>query len=199
MSLVNKIPDEMIRVSSGPLIEVDIRYASENNFTGRNLYGDFTECYLHREAHAKFQAAQEILVRRKPGYKFLVFDALRPRSVQYVLWDYVKGTSQEKYIANPDEGSVHNYGFAIDLSLMDDSDREVDMGTIFDFFGDLAEPQHEARFFAEGLLTDAHLENRRLLRSVMEEAGFRYNPYEWWHFDALSRKEIRAGGYSIID
>lgn len=190
---------EMIDFSRDPLVQLDIRYASENNFTGRNLYGSFQSGFLHPEAAVKFRRAQAVLAQTKPGYKFLVFDCLRPRSIQRMLWDVVKGTPQEKYVANPDEGSIHNYGFAIDLSLVDEAGRELDMGTPYDYFGDLAEPAHERRFLEEGLLTEIQNGNRLLLRQVMTAAGFTQLPFEWWHYDGLSLGEIKKRGYKIVE
>jgi D-alanyl-D-alanine dipeptidase len=92
--------------------------------------------------------------------------------------------AQRLYVADPKIGSIHNYGFAVDLTLADAAGREVDMGTGFDDFTPLSEPRLEERFLAEGRLSDDQVTNRRLLRGVMEEAGFRHLPLEWWHFDA---------------
>lgn len=102
-----------------------------------------------------------------------VFDGLRPREVQQRLWDRVKGTEKQSYVADPQKGSVHNYGFAVDLSLQDEQGKEVDMGTPFDSFEPLAQPKLEERFLREGKLSPTHVDHRRLLRDVMESAGFK--------------------------
>lgn len=187
-------------VALGPAdgVAVDLRYATANNFVGRNMYGEFRTAYLHRVAAAKLLAAAAGLKRLKPDYRLVIFDALRPRSVQQILWDHVKGTDGQNYVANPAGGSVHNYGFAVDLSILDGAGRELDMGTPFDDFTELAKPRLEARFLAEGRLTAAQVANRHLLRGVMEEAGFTQLPIEWWHFDAMRKAEIKAR-YRIVE
>ncbi len=179
-------------VSTIPGVVVDLRYASTNNFTGKNVYGDFRTAYLHEIAHAKLFKAAERLSELKPGFTLVVFDTLRPAWAQEILFSHVAGTPQEPYIANPKEGSVHSYGFAVDLSILDDRNMELDMGTGFDDFSELSEPQLEEKFEKEGRLSSAHLANRGLLREVMTYAGFIQAPNEWWHFDALALHEIKG-------
>lgn len=179
-------------------VVIDLRYASTNNFMGENVYGDFNIPYLHQEAALKFKKAIENLKMERPGWKFLIFDALRPRRMQRKLWSYVKDTPQEKYVANPDKGSVHNYGFALDLTLISELGQEVDMGTPFDSFEDKAQPQLEQQFLKEKLLTEAQFENRQLLRKVMVQAGFTQLPHEWWHYNGLSIEELKQN-YKIVE
>ena len=81
---------EFVDLSKHPLVQLDIRYATTGNFTGKNLYGTWKKCYLPAEAAKKFERAASELRTKKLGWKFLVFDCLRPRSVQRVLWDVVK-------------------------------------------------------------------------------------------------------------
>lgn len=181
-----------------PDVKIDLRYAGLNNFAGINFYGEFNRAFLHRVTREKFEHARSELARLKPGYRFVIFDALRPRSVQQRLWDLVVGTEGEKYFANPKLGSLHSFGFAIDLSLLDDRGRELDMGAGFDDFREIAQPRYEEKFILSGELTMAHVANRRLLRSVMESAGFIQLPNEWWHFDALPKSEVRAS-YTMVD
>lgn len=177
--------DDFREVTAADGVVVDLRYAGTNNFTGENLYGPFNRLFLHKRAADKLKAAAALLKHEHHGFKFIIFDGLRPRSVQYVLWQKVAGTPQEKYVADPKKGSIHNYGLAIDLSVVDEKGRELDMGTGFDSFTPLAEPQLEAQKLASGELTQAQLDNRMILRRAMEEAGFKVLPDEWWHFDAL--------------
>ena len=172
-------------------VAISLRYASSDNFLKRDLYGAFNRAFLHRIAAEKLRQAGADLTREKPGWKILVFDALRPRAVQRVLWDAVKGTPLQPYVANPQNGSIHNFGLAVDVTLVDDAGREIDMGTPYDAFGALAQPALEDRFLKEGKLTAAHLENRRLLRRIMTGAGFIQLPLEWWHYDALPQSEVR--------
>jgi len=179
-------------------IAIDLRYATTNNFVGENLYGSFNRAFLRRTAAEKLSRAVENLRKVNPKYRFVIFDALRPRSVQTILWDKVKGTDRQKYVANPKSGSIHNFGFAVDLSVLDEDGRELDMGTPFDAFTPLAEPRKEREFAAEEKLTTAQLKNRKILRRAMEEAGFHQLPDEWWHFDALPASEVR-GKYQIVE
>jgi L,D-peptidoglycan transpeptidase YkuD (ErfK/YbiS/YcfS/YnhG family) len=101
-------------------------------------------------------------------------------------------------VADPEEGSIHNFGAAVDCSIVDDRSNLLDMGTPFDYFGELAEPRHEKRLLNEGMLTKKHIENRQLLRDVMKEAGFQGIEDEWWHFNAFSLDEIKHR-YKIVE
>ncbi len=193
---ISKNPD-FVELFSGQRIQLDIRYATSNNFVGRAVYPS-ARTYLHRDASAKFQSALNELERTNPGYKFNIFDGLRPRSVQWVLWNAVKGTANQKYVANPVRGSVHNYGFALDVSIADAHGNELDMGTGFDDFTALSEPQNEDVNVRLGKLTHAQLNNRLLLRRIMTHAGFHPLATEWWHFDALDRAELNKN-YKIIE
>jgi D-alanyl-D-alanine dipeptidase len=163
-----------------------------------NVYGDFKTSYLHEIAAAKLREAAKLLHEAKPGYKFLVLDALRPRSAQRKLFAKVKDTPQQKYVADPDKGSVHNYGFAVDLTVIDQRRKELDMGSGFDDFRELSEPSKEDEFFKQGLLTKQHIDNRNLLRRSMVRAGFLTIPHEWWHFNALPLEEIKQK-YQIVE
>jgi D-alanyl-D-alanine dipeptidase len=189
---------DFVEIQPSPAVDIDLRYASQNNFTGKNLYGIFNKAYLHHIAGEKLSEAIKTLENLKPGYRLVIYDALRPRSVQKILWDYVKGTEKESYVANPKGGSIHNFGFAVDLSLLDTKGKEVDMGTYFDEFSPLSQPQLEEKFLREGKLSQEALDNRHLLRKIMESAGFIQLPIEWWHFDALPKKEVKEK-YKIIE
>ncbi len=170
---------------------VDLKYAQPDNFMGADVYGPFKRAFLHREAAEKLERAAKVLKRLQPDWRFLVFDALRPRSIQRVLWDHVKGTEEERYVANPDRGSVHNFGFAIDLTLEDEFGQEVPMGSSFDAFVPLSQPKLEDQHLASGLLKREYYRHRLILREAMEVAGFIPLAHEWWHFDALPGDEVR--------
>jgi len=189
---------EFVDLSTIPGIVVDLKYATTDNFMKENLYGDFRTAFLHRIAAEKLRVASAALRQLKPGWKLLVFDALRPRSVQRKLWDKVRGTAQQPYVANPEKGSIHNFGFAVDLSLIDEDRKAVDMGSKFDDFSKLSEPGLEEEFLKAGKLNAAQVSNRRILRKVMTEAGFQQQPNEWWHYDALPAREVRVK-YSIVE
>jgi len=189
---------EFVDISAIPGVRIDLRYASTNNFLGVNLYGSFTTPYLHRKAAEKLAKAAALLQQEKPGWSLLVLDALRPRSVQRIFWAKVKGTPAQIYVADPDLGSIHNYGFAVDITLADANGKEVDMGTPHDSFDSLAQPQLEEKYLAAGRLTRQQYANRLVLRDAMTKAGFIQLPFEWWHYDALPRSEIE-GGYRIVE
>jgi len=189
---------DFVDISTIPGVRIELRYATTNNFLGVNVYGSFHTAYLHRRAAEMLRKAAEQLQKDKPGWSLLVFDALRPRSVQRIFWAKVKGTPQEMYVADPEAGSIHNYGFAVDLTLLDAQGKEVDMGTPFDSFDPLAQPQLEERFLIAGKLSGEQVANRKVLRAAMTKAGFIQLPVEWWHFDALTRVEIQ-GQYKIVE
>lgn len=189
---------DFVDVSAWPRVHTNLRYATDHNFLKTNIYGDFNRCFLHRVAADKLGKAAALLAGQKPGWKFLVFDCLRPRSIQEKLYAVVAGTAQQAYVANPRSGSIHNFGLAIDLSLQDQDGREVDMGTAFDDFSSLSEPRLEKKFLAEGRLSRQQHENRLLLRGIMEGAGFIQLANEWWHYDALPKTRVRAN-YKIVE
>lgn len=189
---------DFVDVSAFPNVHTVLRYASNDNFLKKNVYGDFHDCFLHRVAAEKFREAVTLLGQEHPGWKFRVFDCLRPRSIQKKFYAVVKGTPQQPYVANPRTGSIHNYGFAIDLSLEDASGAELDMGTGFDDFTRLAEPRREAQYLASGKLSRRQVDNRRILRGIMQRAGFTQLPNEWWHYDALPKQEVRSR-YRIVE
>ncbi len=179
-------------------ILVNLVYSTTNNFLDEDVYGDLQTFYLRKEAAEKLDKAQNLLEKRKKGFKLIVYDGLRPRDVQYKMWHIVKDTAQQEYVADPEEGSIHNFGAAVDLSIVDDRGNLLDMGTPFDYFGDLAQPGYEKRFLKEGRLTKKHIANRKLLREVMEEAGFEGIKDEWWHFNAFPPVEVMSR-YKIIE
>ncbi len=179
---------------------LDIKYATEDNFFGKKVY-EHARCLLRPEVSAMVVKAQKYLDAHHAGYALLFKDCYRPNHVQHVLWDAVKGTSKAAYVANPNTktGSIHSYGAAVDLTLVDASGKEVDMGTPYDHLGKLAEPRHEARFVREGKLTKAQVANRKILRDAMTKGGgFVIIRNEWWHFNAAPSKVIRKK-YTRLD
>ena len=183
---------EFVDLTTLPNVLVDLRYGTKRNLLNRDVYGGFQRALLHKTAAAKFTGASRLLASLHPRFKFLVFDALRPQTAQVQFWELVKGTPQEPFFADPAKGSIHSYGFAIDVGLASANGEEVDMGTPFDDLTELAGPENEADLLAAGRLTHAQLDNRRVLRLVMESAGFLQLPHEWWHYDALLSAEVRA-------
>ncbi|QYG00291.1 MULTISPECIES: M15 family metallopeptidase [Massilia] len=173
-------------------IDVDLRYATANNFVGRDLYSPYDCAWLHVEAAAALERAVAWLAVHAPGLKPLVLDALRPQRVQQQLWDALEGTDLRLYLADPARGSIHSYGMALDITLLDADGVELDMGTGFDDMTELSHPALEEGFLLAGQLTEQQLANRRLLREAMLQAGFLGIKTEWWHFDCGDRDLVRA-------
>ena len=173
-------------------IQVQMMYSTPENFLEQDVYGEFDACYLQPVVARMLAVAQDSVQAQDPHLSLLVFDCVRPRSVQKQMWEIVKGTPQQPYVAAPGGGgSMHNYGAAVDLGLVHRDTGLVDMGTPFDFFGDLAQPRYEMKFKEAGQLTTAQLQNRWLLRRAMRSAGFHMIMSEWWHFNGFSREETR--------
>lgn len=181
-------------------ILVDLRYSTTNNFVGVDVYGALDHAYLQAEPARRLAEANTYLKERNSDYTLYIFDAVRPRRVQQILWDTLDYPEKEKpkYVANPQEGSIHNYGAAVDLTIADAEGHPLDMGTGFDYFGVLAYPTKEEEMLAQGNLTEEQIANRRLLREVMTQAGFTPIQTEWWHFNALSREEADRK-YGIVE
>jgi D-alanyl-D-alanine dipeptidase len=172
-------------------IAIDLRYATANNFVGRDLYSPFDCAWLHVQAAEALEKVVAWLRARRPGCTPLVLDALRPQRVQQQLWDALEGTDLQMYLANPVRGSIHSYGMALDITILDEQGRELDMGTGFDDMTELSHPALEDAHLAGGQLTEQQLANRLLLREAMNHAGFVGIRTEWWHFDCGDRDLVR--------
>ena len=172
-------------------ILVSLMYARSDNFTGKLLYNDLREAYLHKDAIAPLLKAQRLLHEVQPDYNLIIFDAARPMHVQQQMWDVVKGTRQQIYVSNPARGGgLHNYGLAVDISIVNTQGDTIPMGTKVDHLGREAHTDYTA-------ISPEALQNRRLLIHVMREASFRSLPTEWWHFNLVSRNEARQK-YKVI-
>jgi len=163
-----------------PDIELDIRYATTNNFTGEILDGYYApRAFLLKEAAAALKNVQASL--KKKGYSLKVFDAYRPMRAEAHMnrWAIRNGRAdlvEDGFLptVNPNKLHSHSCGNAIDVTIVDARGRELDMGTDFDYFGKEAWTQNA---------TGAVLENRLFLKREMEQEGFKGYPYEWWHFN----------------
>lgn len=182
---------EFVRLQDVPGISVDLRYASANNFVGRVLYADLDCAWVHRDAAAALAQASAWLLRTHPDLRLLVLDALRPHRIQEELWQHLEGTDLRQYLADPARGSVHSFGLAVDVTLVDAQGGELDMGTGFDDLSELSHPDLEELHLRQGRLTPTQIANRQALRSAMCENGFRGIHSEWWHFDFGDREAIR--------
>jgi D-alanyl-D-alanine dipeptidase len=178
-------------------IRVVLPYASDDNFTGQTLYESSQHAYLQPDIAAMLAKASQLLQERHPQYRLLVLDAARPLSVQRKMWNIVKGTSKNIYVANPAKTGLHNYGAAVDVTITNNLGTALDMGTPYDFFGIEAQPDKENQLLKQGKLTQIQLHNRLLLRNIMNQAGFITYQREWWHFNACSLAEAKAK-YNVI-
>ena len=182
---------EFLPLLSLPGVAVDLRYATPDNFVGRNVYGGLDCAYLRREAAEALGRAVDWLARHQRGVQLVVLDALRPQRVQEALWSELEGTPLTKYLAHPARRSIHSFGMAVDVTLLDAQGRELDMGTGFDEMTPASHPEFEAEQLAQGGLTAAQLTHRGWLRAAMRFAGFQTIPTEWWHFDFGDRELVR--------
>lgn len=163
--------DSLVRVQDYiPDILTDLKYASEDNFTGQRIY-DFTEAYLRYGTIEKLKKAQEAV--KEYGMLLKIWDAYRPVSAQFKLWDICP---DPVYVANPNKGfSSHSRGNTVDITLVREDGTEVEMPTGFDDFSLMAD-----RDYSDCAAEAA--ENARLLERIMKECGFKPYSGEWWHF-----------------
>ena len=172
-------------------IAVDLRYATPDNFVGRDLYSPFDCAWLHRDAASALECAVAWLAVHRTDHHLLVLDALRPQRVQQQLWDALQGTELLGYIAEPSRGSIHSFGMALDITIVGPDGRELDMGTGFDDLSERSHPALELAMLERGEITQQQVDNRRLLRDAMFQAGFFGINSEWWHFDCGDRVLVR--------
>ena len=175
-------------------IQVSLMYSRADNFTGKVLYTDLREAYLHPKAAAALAKAQQALKKLRPELSLKVYDATRPMSVQQKMWNTVAGTKKSIYVSNPrNGGGMHNYGLAVDITLCKAATGDtLDMGTKVDYLGSYAHIDNEAGLVSKHIITKEAKQNRELLRKVMTEAGFKPLKTEWWHFNLVSRAEAKA-------
>lgn len=171
--LLDSIMVEAVKLD--PSLMLDLRYATANNVTGEPIY-DCARCYLREEVAEALIRVQQYLQPKGLGLK--LFDCYRPHSVQQKLWNKVP---DKNYVTDPSRGSMHNRGLAVDLTLVDSTGAELDMGTSFDHFG------REANHYYSKLSPEA-VKNRALLREAMKKGGFMVISAEWWHYSYRGRK-----------
>jgi D-alanyl-D-alanine dipeptidase len=166
-----------------PALILDLRYTTRNNFMHQRLYKSTHTTYLRLPAVIALKKIIAELHNKNLTIK--IFDAYRPYSVTEKMWEQVKDT---RYAADPSVGSGHNRGIAVDLTLVNlSSKKELPMGTGFDNFSDTAHTD-----FMQ--LPPGVLQNRRLLKSIMEKYGLEGLDTEWWHFSLN-----RAKSYELLD
>ncbi|MBA7706668.1 D-alanyl-D-alanine dipeptidase [subsurface metagenome] len=180
-------------------IEVDLVNSDEGkNYFRENLYSELQIAYLRREVALKLSQAQKILKSKNPDFSLLIMDAARPRSVSLKMFNKMKGTRFEKYVTDPGKGSMHNYGIAVDITIVDGSNKELDMGFSPFYKSRVALTIQYLLYKKDRKLTEEHSKNRRLLVEVMTSAGFIPLNFEWWHFNGLL-KDVARERYNIIE
>ena len=162
-----------------PTIRVELRYAAAGNITGHALYSPSTPALVRPETAARLATAQAYL--RSRGYGLKVWDAYRPLAAQIELWSK---SHNGAYVADPDsgDGSLHTWGVAVDVTLVDDQGRELPMPTKFDEFSSAARLHYHGN-------DPAVLHNLKLLQAAMRKGGFYGMRTEWWHFVAYDWKK----------
>jgi D-alanyl-D-alanine dipeptidase len=154
-------------------IKLDIRYARTDNFVGKIVYPEARAFLQRPAAEAVVKVHKEL---KKNGLGLVVFDGYRPWRITKLFWE-VTPEDKRKFVANPEKGSKHNRGCAVDLSIYDLKTRKLlDMPSDFDEFTERASPDYKGG-------TAQQTKNRDLLRKMMEAEGFTVNANEWWHFD----------------
>lgn len=183
-----------------PDILVDLKYSTTDNFMEQDVYGHMTRAYLQPDVVASLKICQAKLKEIDSSLTLLVYDAVRPRSVQQLMWDVLDMPTHEKtkFVSNPANGSVHNYGAAVDLTIAKTDGTPLDMGAGYDDIRKIAYPRHEQAYLDSGLLTQEHIKNRELLRDVMRSGGFHGISTEWWHFNRHSRSKAQTM-YKILE
>jgi D-alanyl-D-alanine dipeptidase len=158
-------------------VDLDLAYATPNNFTGKPIYRR-AAAYLHPVAAEHL--ARAIDLARPLGLRFRIFDAFRPSEAQWVMWTH---TPDPNFLADPRRGSPHSRGVAVDLTLVDRDGVELDMGTGFDAFtprsyhGDLS-------------ISETAQRNRLLLLGLMTSAGWDFYRNEWWHYQLFDARRF---------
>src|SRR5262249_20202995 len=166
-----------------PALRLDIRYATTNNFMHRPMYAQ-ARAFLQRPAADALLRAHRSL--QPKSYGLLIFDGYRPWAVTKKFWDAATPAQRAvEFVANPQRGSRHNRGCAVDLTLYDlKTGREVEMPSAYDEFSERAYPNYTGG-------SEEARARRDLLRAAMEAQGFTVFPVEWWHFDYRDWQEYR--------
>jgi D-alanyl-D-alanine dipeptidase len=168
-----RAPDLVDLTSLDPSIKLDVRYATSNNFLGTPFYSSARAFLQRPAAEALLRVHRDLKVR---GYRLLIHDAYRPWHVTRMFWDATPASGRA-FVADPAQGSKHNRGCAVDLTLYDlKTGAPVPMVGGYDEFSARSSPDYPGG-------TSLQRWHRDLLRRSMEDQGFTVNEVEWWHFD----------------
>ena len=170
----------------------------EKNFFHEDFYAGLNVAYLRESVALKLSRAQQILKQEQPNYSLQILDAARPRSVSQAMYEQMKGTRFENYVANPDKGSMHNYGIAVDITLADETGKEIDMGPSPFYKNRLEIYWQYAKMKMGFSLSSEQIANRKLLSDVMSAAGFYPLSHEWWHYNGMRKEKVRQE-FQIIE
>lgn len=182
-------------------ILVELKYSTEDNFMHKDMYGCLENCYLQPDVADRLKLCQEYLKKKDSTLTLLLYDGVRPRSVQQYMWDLLDMPINEKtkFVSNPKKGSLHNFGAAIDITLANvETQVALDMGAEYDQIGIISWPIKEKMMLDSGLLTINQVDNRKLLRRSMRAGKFFNIQTEWWHFNACYRDSAYIK-YKIIE
>jgi D-alanyl-D-alanine dipeptidase len=183
-----------------PAIRVELKYATADNFMQQVLYSKIRKAYLQKDVAIRLGNCQKWLTSNYPGMFLLVYDAVRPLEVQQRMWnalDSIPVARRVRFVSNPANHSLHNYGAAIDLTICDGNGKPLDMGAGYDDMREIAYPKYEAKFIASGQLSNEQVKNRTILRRAMQSQQFRQLETEWWHFNACSRSQAKSK-YTVV-
>lgn len=176
-------PTDMVKVRDYITDAIaDLRYSTPHNFAGYQLYPTDAKCYLRRGTLEKLKRAADEF--RALGYRIKIWDAYRPRAVQYKLWEILP---DPQYVGDPTKGSIHNRGSAVDVTLTDMQGRDLFMPTRFDDFSKQA--HHDCM-----AMPQVAIDNRQLLKNIMEKHGLKSIRTEWWHFNDTDWRD-----YELLD
>lgn len=161
---------QMINLADIDGVFLEIRYATTNNFTGKQIYKSPQAWMIKPAGEAIKKIVRDL---QSQGYSIKIYDAYRPLSAQRKLWEIYPDPT---FVANPQNGSRHNRGAAIDLTLTDLKGNEISMPTGYDDFTERASHSYMD-------LPDSLIANRKRLKQIMEKYGFESLDSEWWHYD----------------
>ena len=187
--------------SIDPSIKVELKYGTTDNFMHRVMYSMSDRAFAEENLARAVSAAQQLLKTINPSLSIIVYDAARPISIQRMMFDSVKGTPSERYVANPYDkirGGYHNYGLAVDIAIVDEQGKMLDFGTGYDSFSELAHPGNEAVLVNKGLISMQAYENRMLLYYITAKQGLLPYEFEWWHYQLVQRDEDKQR-YRLLD
>lgn len=170
-----------------PTIKLDVRYAKSNNFMGTPFYKE-ERAFMQRPAAEALVRVHKSL--QKQGFGLEIYDAYRPWYVTKMFWEGTSGR-QHDFVANPKEGSKHNRGCAVDLTLYDlKTGKQVNMVAGYDEMSQRSYP-----FYPGGTSEERYY--RKVLREAMHKEGFTVYPVEWWHFDYKDWEQYPIGTVSF--